>query len=217
MLETLGKVFKKSIEKITSAVFVDKKLVEEIVKELQRALIMADVNIALVKELSEKIRNEGEKYVKNVDKKEHLIKLLNDEIVNIIGKEKKELQLGKKEQIIFIGLYGVGKTTAIAKLAFYYKKRGRKIALLGLDVHRPAASEQLEQLGKKIEVQVFTNKNEKDPIKIYEQYKKDLEGYDLVLIDSAGRDALDKELIYEIKKISEKLTFLCHWLLYSSK
>ena len=205
MLETLGKVFKKSIEKITSAVFVDKKLVEEIVKELQRALIMADVNIALVKELSEKIRNEGEKYVKNVDKKEHLIKLLNDEIVNIIGKEKKELQLGKKEQIIFIGLYGVGKTTAIAKLAFYYKKRGRKIALLGLDVHRPAASEQLEQLGKKIEVQVFTNKNEKDPIKIYEQYKKDLEGYDLVLIDSAGRDALDKELIYEIKKISEKI------------
>ncbi len=205
MLETLGKVFKKSIEKITSAVFVDKKLVEEIVKDLQRALIIADVNITLVKDLSEKIRKEGEKYVKNVDKKEHLIKLLNDEIVNIIGKEKKELQLGKKEQIVFVGLYGTGKTTTIAKLAFYYKKRGRKIALLGLDVHRPAASDQLEQLGKKIDVQVFINKNEKDPIKIYEQYKKDLEGYDLVLIDSAGRDALDKELIYEIKKISEKI------------
>ena len=206
MLEGLGNILRKSVDKIKSAVFVDKSLVESIVKDLQRALISADVSISLVKELSEKIREEGEKYVKNIEKKEHLIKLLYDEVQNIIGGEKKELILGKKESILFVGLYGTGKTTSIAKIASYYKKRGRKVALLGLDVHRPAASEQLEQLGKKIEIPVFVDKSEKDPIKIYEKYKKELDKYDLVLIDSAGRDALEESLIKEIKDISKKIS-----------
>src|SRR3989344_4717866 len=174
MLDSIGNVLKKGIDKITSAVFVDKNLVESVIKDLQRALIGADVNIALVKEISAEIREAGEKYVKNVDKKEHLIKLLNDKIIEILGGEKKELTLEKKEKILLVGLYGTGKTTTISKLAFYYKKRGRKVAMLGLDVHRPAASEQLEQLGKKIEVAAFTDKKEKSPLKIYEKYKKDL-------------------------------------------
>lgn len=205
MLESLSNILKKSVDKITSAIFVDKSLVESIVKDLQRALIMADVNIQLVKEISEKIRKEGESYVKNVEKKEHLIKLLNDEITRIIGGEKKELTLSKKDTILFVGLYGTGKTTTISKIASYYKKRGKNIALLGLDVHRPAASEQLEQLGKKIEVPVFIDKKEKNPIKIWEKHKKQLEKYDLILIDSAGRDALEDSLIKEIKLISEKI------------
>jgi len=205
VLEGIGNILRKSVDKIKSAVLVDKSLVESIVKDLQRALISADVNISLIKELSDKIREEGRKYVKNIEKKEHLIKILYDEVKNIIGGEKKELILGKKETILFVGLYGTGKTTTIAKLATYYKKRGRKVALLGLDVHRPAASEQLEQLGEKIEVQVFVNKSEKNAIKIYEQYKKELEKYDLILVDSAGRDALEKSLIDEIEKISKAI------------
>ncbi|MFA5020331.1 MAG: signal recognition particle receptor subunit alpha [Candidatus Pacearchaeota archaeon] len=205
MLEAIGNAFKKSVDKITSAIFVDKTLVDSVVKDLQRALIMADVNVQLVKELSDKIKKEGEKYVKNIDKKEHLIKLLNDEIQNIIGGDKKELKLGKKDKILFVGLYGTGKTTTIAKLAAYYKKRGKKVALLGLDVHRPAASEQLEQLGKKVEVPVFTEKEQKNPVTIYKKYEKEIEKYDLVLIDSAGRDALEKSLTDEIKKLSKEI------------
>lgn len=205
MLESIGNVLKKSVDKLTSAIFVDKNLIDSIVRDLQRALISADVNIALVKEISTKIREEGEKYVKNIDKKEHLIKLLNDEIINILGGEKKELILEKKEKILFVGLYGTGKTTTISKLAFYYKKRGRKVAMLGLDVHRPAASEQLEQLGEKLDVPVFVNKEEKNPLKIYEQYKEKLEKYDLILIDSAGRDALEKSLIEEIKLLHKEI------------
>ncbi|HLD97835.1 MAG TPA: signal recognition particle receptor subunit alpha [Candidatus Nanoarchaeia archaeon] len=205
MLDSLKNILKKSVDKISSAIFVDKALVESIVKDLQRALIMADVNIALVKEISEKIRVEGERHVKNVEKKEHLIKLLHDEITRIIGGEKKELILGKKDSILFVGLYGTGKTTTISKIALYYKKRGKNIALLGLDVHRPAASEQLEQLGKKIEVPVFVNKKEKDPIKIYNEFKKQLEKYDLILIDSAGRDSLENSLIEEINQISKTI------------
>jgi len=205
MLESLGTALKNSIDKITSAVFVDKKLVDSVIKELQRALIMADVNISLVKSLSDKIRLGGEKHVKNLDKKEHLIKLLNDEIQQILGGEKKEFTLEKKEKILFVGLYGAGKTTTISKLAFYYKKRGRKVAMLGLDVHRPAASDQLEQLGEKIEVPTFVNKSEKNPVKIYEQYEKELEKFDLILIDTAGRDALDNSLIKEIKNLNETI------------
>lgn len=212
MLESLGNILKKSIDKIASAIFVDKTLIESIVKDLQRALIMADVNVALVSEISAKIRKEGESNVKGVDKKEHLVKLLNDELERIIGGEKKELILGKKDSILFIGLYGSGKTTSLSKIASYYKKRGKNVALLGLDVHRPAASEQLEQLGKKIDVPTFTDKNEKNALKVFEKYKKELEKYDLVLIDSAGRDALEDSLIKEIKDISNKIN-LTHTIL----
>ncbi|MEM4625749.1 MAG: signal recognition particle receptor subunit alpha [Candidatus Pacearchaeota archaeon] len=202
MLETLGNVLKRSIDKITSAIFVDKALIDSIIKDLQRAMISADVNVYLVKEISERIRRESEKNIKGIEKKEQLIKLLSDEIQRIVGGDKKELNLEKKDKIIFVGLYGTGKTTNIAKLAFYYKKRGKNVALLGLDTHRPAASEQLEQLGKKIDVPVFIDKSEKDPLKIYTKYQKQLEKYDLVLIDTAGRDALERSLIKEIREIS---------------
>lgn len=202
VLEGIGNVLKKSIDKISSAIFVDKSLVESIVKDLQRSLIMADVNLALVKEISEKIRAEGEKHVKGVEKKEHLIKLLNDEITKILGGDKKELELKKQEKIIFVGLYGTGKTTTIAKLALWYKKRGRKVALLGLDIHRPAASEQLEQMAKKVDVPAFIDKESKNPQNIYKKYEKELSKYDLILIDTAGRDAMEESLVEEIKKVS---------------
>jgi len=212
VLESLGNALKKGIDKIKSAVFVDKALIDSIIKDLQRALIMADVDIVLVKQLSEKIREQADKNVKGIEKKELLVKVLNDEIINIIGKEKQELKLGKKERILFIGLYGTGKTTTISKIASYYKKRGKKIAMLGLDVHRPAAPEQLEQLGNKLEIPAFIDKQEKDALKIYKNYEKQLEKYDLVLIDSAGRDALEKSLIKEIRQISD-LTKPTHTIL----
>ena len=106
---------------------------------------------------------------------------------------------------MLLGLYGAGKTTTTAKLATYYQKRGFKTAILGLDVHRPAAADQLEQLGKQNKIQTFTNKKEKKAIKIYEEYKKDLEKFDLIIIDTAGRHSLDKELIKEIAELNKKI------------
>lgn len=99
----------------------------------------------------------------------------------------------------------VHNTTSTAKLAAYYSKRGFKTGILGLDVYRPAASEQLEQLGNQTKTKVFVNKSEKNPLKIYEQYKKELEDYDLVIIDTAGRHSLDKELVKEITELSKKI------------
>ena len=149
MLSTLSSALKKGFDKIAGAVFVDKKTIEIVVKDLQRALIQADVNIHLVKELGDKIKKEAEsEKIKGIERKEHITKILHDEILRLIGGEKKELRLekGKNNKIMLIGIYGMGKTTSAQKIAAYYSKRGFKTAMLGLDVHRPAAKQQLIQL-----------------------------------------------------------------------
>jgi len=208
MFGKLGEVLKKTTDKIASAIFVDKKLIDSIIKDLQRALIEADVNVRLVKELSDEIREAAiSEKVKGVEKKEHIIKLLHDKLLDMLGGEKQELEIkkAKKQKIMLLGLYGSGKTTTIAKLANYYGKRGFKTCALGLDVHRPAAPEQLEQLGKQNKIATFVDKKEKDPIKIYQKFEKEIEKYDLILLDTAGRHTLDKELIKEIKDLHKKI------------
>ena len=208
MLETLGSALKKGFDKIANAIFIDSKTIDLIVKDLQRALIQADVNILLVRQISEKIRKEAaNENIKGIEKKEHLTKILHDEILTLLGKEKKELKItkGKQTRIMLLGLYGAGKTTTTSKLASYYAKRGFKTSMLGLDVHRPAASDQLEQLGKQYKIPAFTDKAEKNPIKIYKKYKSEIEDSDLLIIDTAGRHSLDKELIDEIKQIEKEI------------
>ena len=203
MLEKLSSVLKKTTDKIANAIFLDKNLVDQIVKDLQRALIEADVNVSLVLEITQKIKKATlDERIKGIEKKEHIIKLLHDELVSILG-EKREIQLEKNNVWLMLGLYGNGKTTSIAKLASYYSKRGNKVCAIGLDVHRPAASEQLKQLCDKLNISCFISPEEKDPKKIWGKYKSELNKYNLVLIDTAGRDALSQDLIKEIKEINK--------------
>src|SRR3989344_6240287 len=122
MLEKLSNALKKATDKIANAVLLDKNAVESIVKELQRALIEADVNVKLVLQLSEKLRKIAyDERIKGVEKKENLIKPLHGELKALLGTER-ELKLGKQNIIMLIGLYGSGKTTTIGKLAHYYAK-----------------------------------------------------------------------------------------------
>src|SRR4030042_653223 len=204
MLEKLGEVIRKATDRIANALFLDKDLVDSIVRDLQRALIEADVNVALVKELSDKIKKAAlDERIKGIEKKEHMIKILHDELLNILG-EYRQLKLNSKQNIIlFLGLYGSGKTTTIAKLGNYYSKRGFKTVLIGLDVHRPAAQEQLKQLAEKNKLNYFIDVNEKNPVKLWKKYEKQLKDYDLILVDTAGRHTLDDELIKEIKDINK--------------
>ena len=207
MLEKLGEILRKATDKIVNAIFLDKTLVDSIVRDLQRALIEADVNVLLVKELSDKIKKAAfDERIKEIEKKEHLIKVLHDELLKLLG-EHKQLKLKKgQNKILLLGLYGTGKTTTTAKLGNYFAKRGNKVALLGLDVHRPAASEQLKQLAEKNKLNYFIDFNEKDPLKIWKKYEKELEDYDVVIIDTAGRHNLDNELVKEIKTLNKEIS-----------
>ena len=203
MLEKLSQVLKKTTDKIANAIFLDKNLVESIVKDLQRALIEADVNVSLVLELTKKIKQAAlDERIKGIEKKEHIIKLLHDELIKILG-AKREIKLEKHNVFLMVGLNGQGKTTTISKLAAYYAKRGNKVCAIGLDTFRPAASEQLKQVCDKLNVQAFIDPKEKDPKKIWKKYEKQLEDYSLVLVDSAGRDALNEELMKEIKDVAK--------------
>ncbi len=203
MLEKLSAALKKTTDKIANAIFLDKNMVDSIVKDLQRALIEADVNVSLVLELTQKIKKSAlDERIKGIEKKEHIIKLLHDELIKILGK-KKELHLGKRNVFLMVGLYGSGKTTTISKLAAYYAKRGNKVCAIGLDTHRPAASEQLKQLCDKLNVRAFIEPKEKDPKKIWKKYESELKDYSLVLVDTAGRDSLSTDLIKEIKDIAK--------------
>ena len=168
MLDKLSSAFKKGFDKIAGSIFLDKKTIETIVKDLQRALIQADVNIHLVKELGDKIKAAAtDEKIKGIERKEHITKILHDEILNLLGKEKHEIIIKKGDQkkIMLVGLYGAGKTTTTGKLASYYSKRGLKTAMISLDVYRPAAASQLEQLGQQTKIETFTDKTEKDPLK----------------------------------------------------
>jgi signal recognition particle subunit SRP54 len=206
MLENLGKVLRKATDKVANAIFLDKNLVDKIVRDLQRALIEADVNTILVKQISDKIKKTAlDERVKQIDKKEHIIKLLHDELVNILG-EYKQLKLqSKQNRIILLGLYGAGKTTTIAKLGNYYAKRGNKVALVGLDVHRPAAKEQLKQLAEKNKLNYFIDEEINDPLETWKKFKPKLKDYNLILIDTAGRHTLDKELATEISALNRQI------------
>jgi len=206
VLEKLGNSLKDTFQKISKAVFVDEKLINELVKDIQRALLQSDVNVKMVFELTKQIKERlvKEETPAGLTKKEFLIKIVYEELVKFLGESESKIEIKKKPtKIMMVGLFGHGKTTTTAKLAKYYTKRGYKVAVMSTDTWRPAAYEQLRQLGAQINVPVFGNPKLKDPIKVYKEFEPQLKDFDLVIIDTAGRDALSEELIEELNKINK--------------
>ncbi|MFC1742049.1 signal recognition particle protein Srp54 [Nanoarchaeota archaeon] len=204
VLEKLGNSLKDTLSKITKAVFVDEKLINELVKDIQRALLQSDVNVKLVfgltKQIKERLMND--EAPPGLTKKEFLIKIVYEELVKFLGESESKIEIKKKPtKIMLVGLFGHGKTTTSAKLAKYFQKRGNKVALMSTDTWRPAAYEQLRQLGEQINVPVFGNPKLKSPVDIYKEFEDRLPEFDLVIIDTAGRDALSDELIEELNDI----------------
>lgn len=206
VLDKLSESLKGTLQKIAKSMFVDDKLINELVKDIQRALLQSDVNVKLVFELTNKIKEriKAEETPGALTKKEHLINIVYEELAKFLGGDKSELKLESQlSKIMLIGLFGSGKTTTSGKLAKYFMKRGKRVALLGLDVHRPAAMDQLQQVGKNINAQVFIMKGEKDPIRIYKHFEPEFKKFDILIIDTAGRDALSADLIEELKRVHD--------------
>ena len=204
VLEKLGDSLKSTLSRISKSVFIDEKLINELVKDIQRALLQSDTNVQLVFDLSKKIKERTkEKTPPGITKREHLVKVVYEELTNFLGKEASEIKIDKKPtQIMLVGLFGSGKTTTAGKMAKFYKKRGYKVAVMQTDTWRPAAYDQLQQLASDIGVDFFGIKKEKDPVNIYLAFEKKLKAYDVVLVDTAGRDALSDELISELNQIN---------------
>jgi signal recognition particle subunit SRP54 len=206
VLEKLGNSLRDTLTKINKAIFVDDNLINELVRDIQRALLSSDVNVKMVFELTNEIKERIKKdeIPSGLTKKEYLIKVVYEELVKFLGKEESKIEITKKPtKIMLVGLFGNGKTTTAGKLAKYFQKRGHRIALVSTDTWRPAAYEQLRQLGAQLNLPVFGNPKAKDPVALYKQFEKELSTYDIIIIDTAGRDALSDELIDELNGINK--------------
>lgn len=176
---------------------------QEAMREIRRALLEADVNLRVVKSFISAVKDkaEGENVIQGVDPSQQLIKIVHDELVNLLGKELKPLDLsGNPSLIMMLGLQGSGKTTSSAKLAVKLKKEGKKPLLVACDVYRPAAITQLKTLGKEIEVDVFTIPDEKNVQNIVQNainHAKE-NGFNVLILDTAGRLQIDTDMMAEL-------------------
>ena len=203
VLDNLGKSIRNTLKKIARASTVDEKLVKEIVRDLQRALLMADVNVKLALKLTKEVERRAltEEPPAGKSGREHVIRIIYEEMVNILG-EPREITL-KKHRILMVGLYGQGKTTTCGKLANYFQKRGLSVGLIAGDVHRPAAYDQLKQIGEQVGVPVYGRPGEKKAPKIVREGLEQFKHTDVVIIDTSGRHSLEDDLIKEIKLVGK--------------
>ena len=206
MLDSLGASLRDTIRKITKAGYVDKALIKEVVRDIQRALLKGDVDVHLALKLSKNVERRAleEKPPSGMSYRDFLIKIIYEELIAILGKEK-EIRL-KPQKIMLVGLYGQGKTTTAGKLAKYFHDKGLSVVMVACDVHRPAAYDQLKQIGEKLNIPVFGIPGERDARKIAKEAIKKTRDYQIKIFDTSGRHALEDDLIQEmedLKKIIE--------------
>lgn len=207
-LEKLGKALNSALRKLARSSTVDEALIREVVKDIQRALIQADVNVRLVLQLTKRIQERAlnEKPPAGVSPKEHVIKIVYEELTKFLGKEAVPLEIKERPTILLtVGIQGSGKTTTIAKLARHLQKRGYKVGLVCTDTWRPGAYYQLKQLVEPFNIEVFGDPNKKDAIKLAREgvghFKE--RGVDVIIVDTAGRHKEESDLIEEMKQISQ--------------
>ncbi|MGC9308002.1 MAG: signal recognition particle protein Srp54 [Thermoplasmatota archaeon] len=199
MLDGLGDSLRGTIKKIANARHIDASLIKEVVKDIQRALLQADINVELVLELSKRIeqRSLEEKPLPGMSNREHVINIVHDELSGLLGRGR-ELPL-KKQTIMMVGLYGQGKTTTCGKLAHYFQRKGLRPALIAGDVHRPAAYDQLKQIGDRLNVPVYGGGDK--AVDVVKEGMQKFKKHDVVIVDTSGRHSLEQDLIDEMKRI----------------
>lgn len=210
MFENLGDRLQNVVSKIKGYGKITEENISEITREIRLALLEADVNYLVVKEFIKNVKGKamGEEVSKSLKPGEVFVKIVKDELVELLGGEKKEIHTTSNPSILMlVGLQGSGKTTTIAKLGNMLRKKYKKKPLLvACDVYRPAAINQLKQLGRELNIEVF-DEGKENPVDISKhaiEYAKQ-NHFDYVLIDTAGRLHIDEELMIELKNIEESI------------
>jgi len=205
MLGNLGKNLTNTMKKLAGMAIIDEEVVKEVIKDIQRALIQADVNIKLVLNLSKTIekRSLSEEPPKGVTPKEHVIKIVYEELVHLLGEKAPEIEVETKPfKILFMGLQGSGKTTTIGKLARYLQRKGFNPAIICTDTWRPAAYEQLRQLTESLNLPLYGDADNEDGLDLAKKGIKKFKKQDIIIVDTAGRHKEEKDLLDEMKQIS---------------
>ena len=180
-------------------------------REVKLALLEADVNFKVVKEFVAEVKEKamGEEVMKSLTPAQQVIKIVNDELIELMGGTSSKLTYSPKGFTVYmmVGLQGTGKTTTCGKLALWLKKNGKKPMLCACDIYRPAAIDQLEVVGQNVDVPVFAMRDTKDPSKIAKAAIKEAEvkGYNVLIVDTAGRLQIDEELMEELKVLKKEI------------
>ncbi len=208
MLDNLKTNLRAAIKKVISSSGVDEELIKELSKDVQRALLQSDVNVKLVLEITKKLeeRSLNETPPPGLSRKDHIVKILYDELAKLLGNETEfSFKPGKINKVLMLGIQGSGKTTISSKLAKFLTKQGYKVGVVGADTYRPGALVQLKTMCEKANVEVYGEEKNKDSPQIVKNGLKHFENsnLDIILIDTAGRHKEEQDLLNEMKKINK--------------
>jgi len=208
-LDRLGSSLYDALRKVFKASVVDETTVKELVRDVQRALLQADINVKLVLEISKRIEDRAlkENVPQGISRREHVIKVVYEELTRFLGDKPAPIKVepGKRKIIMLVGIQGSGKTTATAKLARYFQKRGFKPAVICADTYRPGAYAQLQQLANRINVPLYGDLKAKDPVKVVTEGLKQFGEKDIIIVDTSGRHKEEQELIKEMKTLEKSI------------
>lgn len=211
--ESLSEKFQRILKKVRGQSRLTEANMDEMLKEVRIALLEADVNFKVVKEFVEHVKQKaiGEEVYLKLNPSQMVVKIVHDELTELLGSTDSELhyEKGKPTIIMLVGLQGTGKTTSAGKLAYLMKKKlGKKVLLAAGDVYRPAAIDQLEQIGQQIGVPVFNLGSSVSPVEIAKKAKEKAynEHFDVLIIDTAGRLQIDEPLMKELNDINNEVS-----------
>ena len=208
MLDNLKDSLRGAIQKIVKSSGIDEELIKELSKDVQRALLQSDVNVRLVLEITKSLeeRSLNETPPPGLSRKDHIVKILYDELSKLLGNETDfKFQSGKQNKVILLGIQGSGKTTVASKLAKFLTKQGYSVGVVGADTYRPGALVQLRTMCEKSNVEVYGEENNKDSPDIVKNGLKHFEKLplDIILIDTAGRHKQEQDLLDEMARINK--------------
>lgn len=208
MFENLSEKLERSLKNLKGEGKITEINISETLKEVRRALLDADVSYKVAKEFCDNVKKKaiGSNVLTAVKPQQMMVKIVHDELTEFMGSESSSINLkGSPAVVLVAGLNGSGKTTFCGKLALYLKKKGSKVLLAACDTFRPAAIEQLKTLAEGIGINVFSIEGEKDPVKVANAAiaAARVEGYNVVIVDTAGRLAVDEELMQEIRTMHQ--------------